>query len=98
MNVRILRSECCGTALCVEIAPEVFALDSKQRAVVLDGEAAPSERVIEAAESCPCGAIVIDDDAIEDSAFDEVIEDDSIEADPIERDAIEGNSGEPADA
>jgi len=62
MIVRILRAECCGNAQCVEIAPDVFALDSKQKAIVLDGDAASREIVLEAAESCPCGAIVVEND------------------------------------
>ena len=62
MIVRILRAECCGNAQCVEIAPEVFALDSKQKAIVLDGDAASRETVLEAAECCPCGAIVVEND------------------------------------
>ena len=62
MQVRILRQECCGNAQCVDIAPDVFALDSKAKAVVLDAEAATPERLIEAAEACPCSAIVVEDD------------------------------------
>lgn len=62
MQVRINRSECCGNAQCCEIAPDVFALDSKQKAVVLDSEAAPLAMLIEAAEACPCTAIEIEDD------------------------------------
>jgi len=62
MQVRINRSECCGNAQCCEIAPDVFALDSKQKAVVLDSEAAPLATLIEAAEACPCTAIMIEDD------------------------------------
>ena len=62
MQVRIIRAECCGNALCCESAPEVFALDSKKKAVVLDPEAAPLARLIEAAEACPCTAIVVEDD------------------------------------
>ena len=62
MNVRIVRNECCGNAQCVEIAPDVFALDSKQKAVVIDAEAASRERLVEAATACPCGAIVVEDD------------------------------------
>ena len=62
MHVRILRRECCGNAQCVEIAPDVFAIDSHQKAKVLDSDAAPRETVIEAAEACPCQAILIDDD------------------------------------
>uniref|UniRef100_A0A832HYK4 Ferredoxin n=1 Tax=Eiseniibacteriota bacterium TaxID=2212470 RepID=A0A832HYK4_UNCEI len=62
MNVRILRNECCGNGLCAEIAPAVFQLDSKMKAVVIDSEAAPREVLIEAAEACPCSAIVVEDD------------------------------------
>ena len=62
MQIRILRRECCGNGVCVEIAPDVFALDSRQKAVVLDPEAAPLATLIEAAEACPCTAIVVEDD------------------------------------
>lgn len=62
MIVRILRNQCCGSALCAEIAPEVFQLDSKMKSTVLDADAAPRERLLEAAEACPCAAIVVEDD------------------------------------
>jgi ferredoxin len=62
MQVRINRAECCGNAQCCEIAPDVFALDSKKKAVILDADAAPPEALIEAAEACPCSAIVVEDD------------------------------------
>jgi ferredoxin len=62
MQIRILRSECCGNAVCTEIAPDVFALDSKNKAIVLDPEAMAPATLIEAAEACPCQAIVIEDD------------------------------------
>ena len=62
MQLRIRRSDCCGNALCVELSPDVFALDSKQKAIVLDPEAAPKEQLIEAAEACPCQAIEVLDD------------------------------------
>jgi len=62
MQVRIKRRECCGNAACTEVAPDVFAIDSQQKAVVLDPEAASRETLIEAAEACPCTAIVIEDD------------------------------------
>ncbi|TMQ68192.1 MAG: ferredoxin, partial [Candidatus Eisenbacteria bacterium] len=45
MQVRIIRSECCGNAECREIAPDVFALDSRNKAIVLDPEAAPAEKL-----------------------------------------------------
>jgi len=62
MQVRIRRSECCGNAQCVESLPGVFALDSKNKAVVLDPEAGTEDQLIEGAEACSCQAIVIEDD------------------------------------
>ncbi len=62
MEILIRRSECCGHAECVEIAPDVFAIDSRQKAIVLDTEAAPVEVLLEAAAACPCQAITIVDD------------------------------------
>jgi ferredoxin len=62
MQVRIRRSACCGNAECVEIAPAVFALDSKNKAIVLDPDGASLEALLEAAEACPCEAIVVEDD------------------------------------
>jgi len=60
--IRILRSECCGSGTCADIAPDVFSRDSKNKAIVLDPEAATPATLKEAAESCPCGAIVLEDD------------------------------------
>ncbi|MCC6349441.1 MAG: ferredoxin [Candidatus Eisenbacteria bacterium] len=63
MQIRIRRSDCCGSGLCVEIAPAVFALDPKSKCMVLDPEADSPEKVLEAAEACPCQAIeVLNDD------------------------------------
>jgi len=62
VNCRILRTKCCGNALCVDLAPDVFAIDSKQKAIVLDPDAVPIDVLIEAAENCPCGAIEVEDD------------------------------------
>jgi ferredoxin len=59
MQIRIRRNDCCGNAECVGIAPGVFSLDSKNKAIVLDAEAAPLEALIEAAEACPCQAIEV---------------------------------------
>jgi len=46
----------------VEIAPDVFALDSKLKAIVLDPDAVPADQLVEAAGACPCQAIVVEDD------------------------------------
>ena len=62
MQVRIRRPDCCGNGLCVEIAPDVFGIESRNKAIVLDAEAATSELLHEAAEACPCQAIQLEDD------------------------------------
>jgi ferredoxin len=62
MIVRILRNECCGNGTCAELVPAVFMLDSKNKAVVIDAEAADRAKLLEAAEACPCSAIVVEDD------------------------------------
>ncbi len=62
MVVRIVRAECCGNAACVEAAPAVFALDSKNKATVRDADLLSPEELLEIAEACPCQAIVIEDD------------------------------------
>jgi ferredoxin len=59
MQIRILRHECCGSGGCIDIAPAVFALDAKNKSTVIDPEADTPEKVIEAAEACPCQAIEI---------------------------------------
>ena len=62
MQIRIRRGDCRGNGQCVEIAPAVFHLDSKNKSVVLDPEAASLVTLVEAAESCPCQAIELTDD------------------------------------
>jgi ferredoxin len=62
MQVRIRRADCCGHAMCVEIAPDVFTIDADNKSIVIDEGAAPLATVIEAAEACPCQAIVVEDD------------------------------------
>ena len=42
--------------------PDVFVLDSKNKSIVIDSLGAPAEQLIEAAEACPCAAIVVEDD------------------------------------
>ena len=61
--IRIIRSRCCGSASCVEIAPDVFGLDDRGRSVVLDPDAASEETLLEAVEACPCEAIEFEDEA-----------------------------------
>ncbi|OGO23426.1 MAG: hypothetical protein A2144_05440 [Chloroflexi bacterium RBG_16_50_9] len=62
MKVRVDRELCTGVSNCVVIAPDVFKLDDENKAVVLQPDSMDEEKVMEAAESCPQNAIVLEDD------------------------------------
>lgn len=53
--------ECNGCGSCVEICPEVFAMDEEgEKAYLLDSEAEVTEKVEEAAAYCPQKCIEFD--------------------------------------
>ena len=62
MKVKIDRDLCIGVSNCVAIAPTVFKLDDKNKAIVLDPSSVYDNTLSEAAESCPENAVIIEDD------------------------------------
>ena len=62
MKVRVDRDLCIGIGNCVAWAPTVFVLDEENKAVVLDPASVDDKTLLEAAESCPQKAIIIEDD------------------------------------
>ena len=62
MKVRVDRELCIGVSNCVAIAPTVFELDDEKKAVVLDPGSVDEKTLMEAAESCPQDAIIVEDD------------------------------------
>ena len=62
MKIRIDRDLCIGVSNCVAIAPTVFKLDEENKAVVLNPSSVDDDTLLEAAESCPENAIIIEDD------------------------------------
>jgi ferredoxin len=62
MKVKIDRDLCIGVSNCVAIAPSVFALDEQNKAIVLASESVDEKTLLDAAESCPEKAIIIEDD------------------------------------
>jgi ferredoxin len=60
--VKVDRELCIGLSNCVAIAPTVFELDDRNKVVVLDPGSVDEETLMEAAESCPQNAIIIEDD------------------------------------
>ena len=59
---RVDRDLCIGVGNCVAYAPTVFTLDEENKAVVLDPSSVDDNTLLEAAESCPENAIIIEDD------------------------------------
>lgn len=47
---------------CIVVAPTVFKLDDNGKAIILDPTSVSDEKLMEAAESCPENAIIIEDD------------------------------------
>ncbi len=62
MKVKVDRDLCISVGNCVAYAPTVFALDEENKAVVLDPSSVDDETLLEAAESCPENAIIVEDD------------------------------------
>ena len=60
-RIRIVvdRGQCIGSGDCVDTAPDVFELDSEEKAVVIDPDGASTDVVIEAAGNCPVTAILV---------------------------------------
>ena len=62
MKVKVDRDLCIGVSNCIAVAPTVFKLDDENKAVVLDSDSIDEETLMEAAESCPENAIIVEDD------------------------------------
>ena len=63
MQIRINKFKCVGLGNCVDFAPTVFALDQDHRAKILDQNSVDDETLLEAAKSCPVGAIEVRDES-----------------------------------
>ncbi|MBI2303941.1 MAG: ferredoxin [Chloroflexi bacterium] len=62
LRITVDRDLCIGVANCVAIAPQVFALDDENRATVVHPQGADEGTIINAAESCPTLAIILEDE------------------------------------
>jgi len=62
LKVRVDRDLCIGVGNCVAYAPTVFKLDDENKAIVLNPSSVDDETLLEAAESCPENAIIVEDD------------------------------------
>ena len=60
MRITINRETCIGSGNCVHWLPEVFDQDDDGYAIVLDHDAAPEDKVREAARNCPTRSIDVE--------------------------------------
>lgn len=60
-KVKVVRGACIGAATCVAVSPQVFQLDSENKAVISEGATDAEANILMAAQSCPTNAIVIID-------------------------------------
>jgi ferredoxin len=60
-KVIIKRDLCIGAATCVAIAPNTYALDDENKAIVLDNAGDDPDEILLAAQGCPTTAIEIYD-------------------------------------
>lgn len=61
IKIVIDRDLCIGAASCVAVASSAFAIDSENKAIVIDADAVDDETLLLAAQSCPTKAIFIYD-------------------------------------
>jgi ferredoxin len=61
-RIYVDRDACIGAGTCVDCAPNVFALDDENIAVVLDLEGDSDEDILKAAQDCPQECVYLFDE------------------------------------
>ncbi len=61
LKIQVDYDLCVGFGDCVEAAPQIFALNDENLAIILDPDASTAEVLHEAAEVCPVSAILLFD-------------------------------------
>ena len=61
LRVRVDHATCVGNAMCEAIAPQVFRLNENRQSEAVDPAGDTVEKILEAAESCPVSAILVED-------------------------------------
>lgn len=57
--IKIDRSKCIGSQTCIYYAPENFKLDAEGKSVFVRAEGIDADKIQEAADCCPVGAITV---------------------------------------
>jgi ferredoxin len=61
LRVRVDHATCVSNAMCEAIAPKVFRLNDNRQSEAVDPAGDTVEKILEAAESCPVSAILVED-------------------------------------
>jgi len=69
LRVRVDHAVCVGNAMCTTIAPAVFALNDDRQSEAVNPAGDTEGKILEAAENCPVGAIVVEDAATGERLF-----------------------------
>jgi len=60
-KVKVVRDKCISCGSCAALAPGVFELDGEDISTVISQNGNTDEEKLTAAQSCPTGAIVVND-------------------------------------
>ncbi len=69
LHIEVDRRRCVGNAMCLALAPGVFAYNRRRQSEVRDPGGGSREDILEAAENCPTGAIVVSDPVTGETLF-----------------------------
>lgn len=69
IHITVDHDRCVGNGQCLVLAPEVFRHNDARQSEVVDPAGAPEEDVLQAAGSCPTGAIAVVDAATGEALF-----------------------------
>ena len=61
LRIRVDHDVCVGNAMCEAIVPKVFRLNDNRQSEAVDPAGDSVEKILEAAESCPVSAILVED-------------------------------------
>ncbi len=61
LRIEVDPERCVGNAMCLALAPGVFAHNESRQSEVRDPEGGSRDDILEAAENCPTGAIRVRD-------------------------------------
>ena len=63
VRISVDHDRCVGSQLCIQFAPDVFALDENGQSIAFNPDGDTAAQILEAAEQCPMEAITVEDSA-----------------------------------